>query len=238
MLAWAQTARGHRAIAARPTCGKLIDVSMTIWPLFDLRIQCRDVELRAVRESDLPRLAAILPDDYEHNPRAEMLPGLDLHQNRSRLLYQQFWRSLGTWSPSSWCLDLAVEHEGTVIGVQSLEAEQFPALRTVDSGSWLIHAARGRGLGVAMRIAVLGLAFDHLGALAAVTSARADNAASLGVSRNIGYVFNGVSLNDSDRGLVELSHMRLTKKDWRAAGHGRDVTVCGYESCRPWFGLQ
>jgi RimJ/RimL family protein N-acetyltransferase len=215
-----------------------MEVSMTIWPLFDLRIRCRDVELRAVRESDLPRLAAILPDDYEHNPRAEMFSGLDLQQNRSRLLYQQFWRSLGTWSPSSWCLDLAVEHEGTVIGVQSLEAEQFPALRTVDSGSWLIHAARGRGLGVAMRMAVLGLAFDHLGALAAVSSARADNAASLGVSRSIGYVFNGVSLNDSDRGLVELSHMRLTREAWRAAGHGGEVTVDGYESCRPWFGLR
>jgi RimJ/RimL family protein N-acetyltransferase len=201
-----------------------------------LRIRCRDVELRAIRESDLPGLAAIQPDDYEHNPVAEMFSGLDVHQNRSRLVYQEFWRSLGTWSPSSWCLDLAVEHDGTVVGVQSLEAEDFPALRTVDSGSWLVRTVRGRGLGVAMRMAVLGLAFDHLGALAAVTSARSDNAASLGVSRSIGYVFNGVSLNDSGRGLVELSHMRLTEKNWRTQGHGREVTVHGYESCRPWFG--
>lgn len=117
-----------------------------------------------------------------------------------------------------------------------LEAEHFPALRTVDSGSWLARTARGRGLGVAMRMAVLGLAFDHLGALAAVTSARSDNAASLGVSRRIGYAFNGVSLNDSGRGLVELSHMRLTEKDWQAHGHGREVAVDGYEPCRPWFG--
>ncbi len=211
-------------------------MSMTTWPLFDLRIRCRDVELRAIRESDLPRLAAIQPDDYEHNPGAEMLSGLDVRQNRSRLVYQDFWRSLGTWSPSSWCLDLAVEHDGTVIGVQSLEAEHFPALRTVDSGSWLVRTVRGRGLGVAMRMAALGLAFDHLGALAAVTSARSDNAASLGVSRSIGYIFNGISLNDSGRGLVELSHMRLTEQDWRAHGHGREVTVYGYESCRPWFG--
>jgi RimJ/RimL family protein N-acetyltransferase len=211
-------------------------MSMTTWPLFDLRLRCRDVELRAIRESDLRRLAAIQPDDYEHNPDAEMFPGLDVHQNRSRLVYQEFWRSLGTWSPSSWCLDLAVEHEGTVIGIQSLEAEHFPALRTVDSGSWLVRTARGRGLGVAMRMAVLGLAFDHLGALAAVTSARSDNAASLGVSRSIGYIFNGISLNDSGRGLVELSHMRLTEKDWRASGHGHEVAVYGYEACRPWFG--
>jgi RimJ/RimL family protein N-acetyltransferase len=229
--------RPHSGRGSRPRlCGTLIVMSMTAWPLFDLRIRCRDVELRAIRESDLPRLATIQPDDYEHNPHAERFSGLDLHQNRGRLVYQEFWRSLGTWSPSSWCLDLAVEHEGTVIGVQSLEAADFPVLRTVDSGSWLIRSARGRGLGVAMRLAVLGLAFDHLGARAAVTSARSDNAASLGVSRRIGYVFNGVSLNDSGRGVVELSHMRLTEKDWRASGHSRDVTVYGYEACRPWFG--
>ena len=87
-----------------------------------------------------------------------------------------------------------------------------------------------------MRMAVLGLAFDHLGALAAVTSARSDNATSLGVSRSIGYVFNGISLNDSGHGLVELTDMRLTEQDWRAHGHRREVTVSGYESCRPWFG--
>lgn len=130
-----------------------------------------------------------------------------------------------------------MESDGAVVGIQSLEAEQFPVLRTVDSGSWLIPSVRGRGIGVAMRLAILGLAFDQLGALAAVTSARADNAASLGVSRRIGYSGNGVCLSDSAQGLVELVQLRLTARAWQAAGHGAAVTVAGFEPCRSWFGL-
>jgi RimJ/RimL family protein N-acetyltransferase len=206
------------------------------WPLFDLRIRCRTTELRPVRESDLSLLASIQPDDYEHDPHAEMLPGLDLAQNRERLVYQDYWRALGTWSPSSWSLPLVVEYGGAVVGVQSVEAENFPALRTVDSGSWLVAPVRGRGVGVAMRMAVLGLAFDQLGALAAITSARHDNGASLGVSHSIGYTDNGVGLNDSGSGLVELKHMRLTIQQWRAAGLCSEVVVHGLTPCLPWFG--
>jgi RimJ/RimL family protein N-acetyltransferase len=207
------------------------------WPLFGLRLECRGICLRPVREADLAHLADIEPADWELDPRAELLPELDRRQNRRRLLYQGHWRSAGTWSPTSWALDMAVEADGAVVGVQWLEAEQFPVLRTVDSGSWLSHAVRGRGIGVAMRMAVLGLAFDHLGALAAVSSARGGNAASLGVSRRIGYRPNGVSLNDSGNGVIELTHVRLTSGEWQAAGHGREVTVAGFEPCRPWFGL-
>ncbi len=213
-----------------------VGMDPSVWPLFDLRIRFGEVALRPVREADLPHLATVQPDDYEHDPHAEMLTGLDLRRNRARLVYQGYWRSLGTWSPTSWCLDFAVGYRGSVVGVQSLEAEDFPTLRTVDSGSWLIRSVRGRGVGVAMRTAVLGLAFDHLGALAAVTSARNDNAASLGVSRRVGYTDNGVSLNDSGHGLVELQHLRITAQDWRASGRGSGVTVEGLEPCRPWFG--
>lgn len=208
------------------------------WPLFEFRVQCRGLQLRMVRESDLPHLAAVRPDDYEHDPHAEMFADLDLRENRRRLVYQGYWRSLGTWSPSSWCLDMAVRSDGAVVGVQSLEADQFQVLRTVDSGSWLIPSVRGRGIGVAMRMAVLGLAFDHLAAAAAITSARSDNAASLGVSRRIGYRDNGVSLNDSGNGVVELTHLRLTAAEWRESGLGREVTVTGFDACRPWFGLR
>lgn len=206
------------------------------WPLFDLRLGCDGVVLRLVRERDLPRLAILQPPDYEHDPSAEVFPGENPADHRRRLVYQSYWRSLGTWSPSSWCLDFAVEHEGALVGVQSLEANDFLDLRTVDSGSWLVGSARGFGIGIAMRTAVLALAFNHLGALAAVTSARMDNAASLGVSRRIGYRDNGVSLNSSGRGLAELLHMRLTAEEWRASGSENRVTVSGLELCLPWFG--
>lgn len=214
----------------------LNDIPAVHWPLFGLRLRCDDVLLRLVRERDLPRLAALQPPDYEHDPSAEVFPGEDPAEHRRRLVYQGYWRSLGTWSPSSWCLDFAVEHEGALVGAQSLEADDFLNLRTVDSGSWLVGAARGRGIGIAMRTAVLALAFDHLGARAAVTSARTDNDASLGVSRHVGYRNNGVSLHSSGRGLVELAHMRLTAEEWRASKAGNRVTVSDLGSCLPWFG--
>ncbi len=192
--------------------------------------------MRLIRDSDLGELADKLPDDFEQDPHAEMLGGLDRDANRRRLLFQTYWRSLGTWSPASWYLDLVVLRDGALVGVQSLEAEQFAVLRTVDTGSWLVKAVRGRGVGVAMRMAVLGLAFDHLGAQAAITSATGDNAASLGVSRRIGYRPNGVSFSDSEHGRIELTHLRLTAADWQASGLGQEVTVTGLEPGRPWFG--
>lgn len=215
----------------------LDDDSVAHWPLFGLRLRCNDVLLRPVREQDLPQLADLQPADYEHDPSAAAFPGEDLAGHRRRLVYQGYWHALGTWSPSSWCLDFAVEHEGALVGVQSLEADDFLDLRTVDSGSWLVGSARGRGVGIAMRTAILALAFDHLGALAAVTSARMDNAASLGVSRHVGYRDNGVSLNRSGRGPVDLAHLRLTAEEWRASGAGKPVTLSGLDPCLPWFGI-
>ena len=119
--------------------------------------------------------------------------------------------------------------------MQTLEGENFPALRTVDSASWLVPAVRGRGVGVAMRTAVLGLAFGHLGAVAAISSATTANAASLGVSRRIGYADNGVSrLVDTGGDVVDLLHLRLTADRWS----GAEVAVEGLAPCLPWFGLQ
>lgn len=207
------------------------------WPLFGLRLRSGEIKLRHVREIDLPHLATIQPDDYEHDPRAEAFQGLDAAQHRARLVYQDYWRSVGTWSPASWSLAFVVEQEGAAVGVQLLEAEDFLAVRTVDSGSWLARSVRGRGIGVAMRMAVLGLAFDHLGAHAAVTSARRDNGASLGVSQRLGYRDNGVSLNASGSGLTELEHMRLTTADWQSSSRRTEVHVTGLEPCLPWFGL-
>jgi RimJ/RimL family protein N-acetyltransferase len=215
-------------------------MSSADWPLLDLQITpdaSASVRLRTLREVDLPQLAALLPDDSEHDPGAEQFPGLDVERHRQSLVYRSYWRSWGTWSPSSWNLKFAVEHRDKLVGMQSLEAEDFPLLRTVDSSSWLIPDVRGQGVGIAMRRAVLGLAFDHIGAVAAVTSARKENQASLGVSRHLGYRDNGVSLTDSPTGVAELQHMRLTADQWRSSGLGLQVVVDDFEDCRPWFGL-
>jgi RimJ/RimL family protein N-acetyltransferase len=176
-----------------------------------------------------------VPDDLEMNPANERFTTLAPAADKRRQLVGEIWRHRGTWSPDSWCLDLAVEVEGRVVGVQALEAEQFPLLRTVDSFSWLSSQVRGRGLANLMRAGVLTLAFEHLGADVAVSSARTDNAPSLAVSYRLGYVDNGLSRTNTPTGPFDLQHVRLTRERW--LGSGRTAHVTGFEPCRPWFGL-
>jgi len=209
-----------------------------VWPLFDLRLTFNDTVLRPVRESDLDELAKILPDDVEQDPSSNFLLGLDVASNRRRLLFQNYWRNWSTWSVESWKLDFCVIYQGQVAGIQALEADDFVELRTVDSGSWLAPEHRGIGLGTSMRIAILGLAFNHLGAHAAITSARFDNAASLGVSRRIGYQDNGISMSLSPSGPCQLHHMRLTRAQWQESSLGDSVLVTGLSGCAIYFGLE
>jgi RimJ/RimL family protein N-acetyltransferase len=205
------------------------------WPFFDLRIASGDVVLRGVTDADLGVLESVVPDDLEMNPANERFASLTPEADKRRQLIGEIWKHRGTWSPDSWCLDLAVEVEGRVVGVQAVEAEQFPLLRTVDSFSWLSAEVRGRGLANLMRAGVLGLAFEHLGADLAVSSARTDNAPSLAVSYRMGYVDNGLSRVNTPTGPFDLQHVRLTREAW--LGSGRTVDVVGFEPCRPWFGL-
>ncbi len=205
------------------------------WPLFDLRLTCGHVALRAVTDADLPRLVDAFPDDCEIDPRAERLTELPPARDVSRLVQQGVWLHRGSWSPRSWCLDLAVEVDGVVVGIQALEGDDFPLLRTVDSYSWLTREARGRGTATAMRTAALGLAFGPLGAVAAISSARTDNAPSLAVSRRLGYAYNGVSLTDTPTGVAQLEHLRLTQDRWLTDEHL--VEISGADACLPWFGL-
>jgi RimJ/RimL family protein N-acetyltransferase len=122
-----------------------------------------------------------------------------------------------------------VLRDGEPIGLQALEGKDFPVRREVDTHSWLVTAARGLGHGKAMRAAVLSLAFDHLGATAAVTEAVADNSASLGVSRSLGYVDSGTEERADGR---VMQHLRLDS--WASP---EPVHVEGLAECLPLLGL-
>jgi RimJ/RimL family protein N-acetyltransferase len=208
------------------------------WPFFDLRITCGEVLLRGVTDADLEVLTGSVPDDLEMNPAHERFTHLTAEVDRRRQLAAEVWTHRGTWSPDAWCLDLAVEVEGHVVGMQALEAEQFPLLRTVDSHSWLSAEVRGRGLANLMRVGVLALAFEHLGAELAVSSARTDNPASLAVSYRMGYVDNGLSRTNTPTGPFELQHVRLTRADWWSSGRSTQISgIAGVEACLPWFAV-
>jgi RimJ/RimL family protein N-acetyltransferase len=216
------------------------------WPLVDLRLVTGDMVLRPMTEPDLGRLADLLPDDVEQDPSLPTYAGRDGlggdglrrdgRPDRGTRLHQAYWRSLGTSRPESWNLPMTVTVGGHVVGVQTLEANEFAVRRTVDTSSWLVTEARGRGIGRRMRLAVLALAFDRLGAEVAETSAWHDNAPSLGVSRSLGYVDNGIYLH-ADHGRVDEMHrMRLTRDVWRLRSLA-DVSIDGLEPCRPFFGI-
>jgi RimJ/RimL family protein N-acetyltransferase len=212
-------------------------MSHPTWPLFDLGVTVEGLSLDPLREADLAEVADRLPDDIELDPAATRFAGLDEPAQRAVVVRQAYWRSMGTWTTTAWRLTFVVRRDAEILGVQELEGNDFPTLRTVDTSSHLIPAQRGRGVGQQMRRAVLGLAFDHLGAEAAITSAWSDNAASLGVSRALGYQPNGAHRQRRGSGVDTMVHLRLPRDAWLGAGRGAGVEIVGLEPCLPFFGL-
>jgi len=159
-----------------------------------------------VTDADLPAIDAMFPDDDEQDPSWEHFAGLSAQRNRHRLFVQRTWNHRGSWSLPSWRLDLAVEVSGELVGLQALglTTSRGSALSTLARG--LAIPACGRGTVVAMRTAILGLAFEHLGEVAAISCARVDNVPSLAVFRRLGYIENGASRSSSPTGVVELQH--------------------------------
>lgn len=200
------------------------------WPLHDLVVRTGRLVLRPLTEQTATRLGDLLPDDVDLHPD---LPDLGLApdgQRRAHVL-QSYWRQVALWCPQDWVLAFAVARDGDLVGVQGLEGRQFAVRREVDTHSWLVPAARGQGIGKQMRRAVLGLAFAHLGAVRAVTEAFAHNEASLGVSRSLGYVPNGIDRVLHGGVPDVMVRLVLSEPDLPP------IEVEGLAPCLPMFGL-
>ena len=212
-----------------------------VWPLFDLRLTTPDLQLQPMTEADLGEVADAITDDLEIDPNSQTFPGLTGEQQRRVTSAQTYWRALGEWSVDSWKIVFSVRHDGVLIGSQALEGDDFVRLRTVDSWSWLAGDARGQGWGKQMRRAVLTLAFGQLRTEYAITSAWHDNHASLGVSRSLGYVDNGIERHRRDDGehktVDDMVHLRMSREQWENSAGSDGIGVEGFESCRPLFGL-
>ncbi len=87
-----------------------------------------------------------------------------------------------------------------------------------------------------MRAAVLHLAFEGLGAQHAVSGAFENNAASLGVSRKLGYRDDGIERHIVRGDPAVARRLRLTRADWQAA-RSIPVEIHGLPPCLPFFGL-
>jgi RimJ/RimL family protein N-acetyltransferase len=118
----------------------------------------------------------------------------------------------------------------------TLRARDFPVVREVSTSSWLGLQHQGRGFGTHARVGLLTLAFDHLGAEAALTEVFQDNAASQGVSRKLGYEPDGISRDARGAEVLVSDRLRLRHAVWREVRHPR-AQVDGAESCAAMFGV-
>jgi RimJ/RimL family protein N-acetyltransferase len=208
------------------------------WPLAHLRLRTPRLELRLPSEADLEALGDLAALGV-HDPLIQpfTFPWTDVSPaDRARSTLQYQWSQWGQWRPERWSLELAVFYKGEAVGVQGISATDFSILRQVGTGSWLGLEHHGQGIGTEMRAAALYLAFEGLGAGDAVSAAFTDNAASIRVSRKLGYVDDGIERHISRGRPAVLQRLRLDRATWEA-NQQVPVTVHGLGRCLPMFGV-
>ena len=188
------------------------------WPLWDLCIRTPRLELRPLHEPHLPALVELVSAGIHDPERMPFLqPFTDLPSpERERSNYQFVLGCWANWSVQRWVLPFGVFVDGELVGNQSIEADRFLLRRSVTTGSWLGRAHQRRGLGTEMRVAALEFAFRGLGARRAETSAYEDNAASLAVTRKVGYAPDGWSWETVREERRRTLRFALDAEDWSA----------------------
>lgn len=170
-----------------------------VFPPFALRVRCGPVELRVLRDDDIPELVELirggvqvpgLPMPFLRNWHEESFaPGLPEGFPTASLRW--WWTQRASFAPDDWRLALAVRRNGTLVGMQDMHARDFAQTRQVMTGSWLGRAHQGVGTGTLMRQRVVGFSFDELGAEMCESAYVVGNRASEAVSRKVGYIANG-----------------------------------------------
>lgn len=188
-------------------------------PNSGLTLRCGAASLRLATEADDDLLVQLLPDDFDHDPTFPRDPALTLTEHREAWLRHWLRGFRNPGFEDDWYLPFVVLAEEVPVGFQVLEGEGFRQRHEVDSSSFLIPSARGRGLGTSMRIAVLALAFDVLGAERAVTAARPANVASHRVSERVGYLPTGRREPVVAGSVRPIDTYELTRARWQSLEH-------------------
>ncbi len=213
---------------------------MPLYPPLAVRITTPRLELRGATDELLERVAPLVragkadddPPPYDDPFWAyERDPEIRVHR-----WLQGIWRGRGRTGPESWRLHFVVMVDDEPVGMQDLIGDEFVSFGTVETFSWLSSDARRRGFGTEMRMAILHLAFDGLGAREAHSEANVDNAGSNGVSLRLGYERNGVSWAFCDGSPVLGQRWRLDRPTWEA-GRRDDIELAGVDACRLALGL-
>ena len=205
-------------------------MSHRYWPLFDLRVRTPRLELRYPDDDLLVELAAVAAGGvHDASVMPFFVPWTDAPPGElERNTLQYHWRIRAEWSVASWTCPFVVMRGGEMIGAQALNANDFTTLRYFETGSWLGLAYQGQGLGKEMRAAVLHFGFAGLGASLAGTSAFDDNAASVGVTRAMGYKPNGESVEVRRGAAARLLRFLLRREEWEARRRD-DIDIDGLD---------
>jgi RimJ/RimL family protein N-acetyltransferase len=219
-----------------------------IFPPFGLHIACGPVELRVLRDDDLPELVDLVRGGIQ--PPDQPMPFLqDWHQQpfvpgspegfpTTSLAW--WWTQRAQFAPDNWRLALTVRRDGELVGMQDLHARDFALTRHVDSGSWLGLAHHGRGIGTLMRQLVVGFAFDELGAVECGSGYIVGNHASAAVSRKTGYVEDGRRriVQHITQGKVGVDEQRVLVTPATYVRPDGEVAVTGAVALRRLFAIE
>ncbi len=208
------------------------------WPLFDLEIATPRLTLRYLDDALAAELIGVAKRGV-HDPAVMpfTIPWTDLPSPQMEYEAMRFYsRNRAETRPESWTLQFAVILDDAVIGACDLMAANFATLRQFTTGSWLGREFQGQGLGKEMRMAALTLGFDGLDAEFAQTGLWHDNAASLGVTRSLGYAEEG-RRRELRRGKPdEMVGFRMPREHWETIRRD-DIVVAGAPSARSFLGL-
>lgn len=207
-------------------------------PALTLRVAAGPLEMRGITDDDIPALVDLVLEGV-HEP-AQMpftFPWTDAPAAQlPRLFAQYHWRTRADFSPAAWTVNLAVRHEGRLVGVQGLATTSYLVTRSAETGSWLGRRFQGRGIGTAMRQAMCAFAFDDLGAGEVRSGAFTDNSSSWAVSRRVGYREDGTERRERRPGeQATLRRLVLSPADLARGRH--PVEVVGLAAFRRSIGL-
>lgn len=218
-----------------------------VFPPFALRISGGPVELRVLRDDDLPELVELvhagiqapgLPMPFLTAWHEEpFAPGAPDGFPTASLRW--WWTQRATFAPDEWSLALVVRREGVLVGVQDVQAKDFVHTRRVLTGSWLGRAHQGVGTGTLMRQLVVGFAFDELDAEQCESGYVVGNHASAAVSRKVGYVDNGRRriAQHTRQGTVGVDEQRVVVTPATFVRPEGQVSVEGAEPLRRFLGI-
>jgi RimJ/RimL family protein N-acetyltransferase len=205
---------------------------MRHWPLSELSLTTPRLRLRLPDLSELDELADVAVDGI-HDPAVMPFgePWTDADPEAlGRSVVQFHWKSLSELRFEDWTVPFTVFLNDRVVGTQGLSGRDFGVTRQVSTGSWLGREFHGKGLGTEMRAAVLHLAFAALGAESATTCAHSDNAASLGVTRKVGYRPNGTTYKAVRGVRVAERRFILDREEWERH-RTVPVEISGLQAC-------